>query len=126
MVKGKKILVVDDEDLCTFYLQSAFAEMGYVVKSANSGTKAIELGAEFQPDILVTDWVLRDVYDGVDVARALKEKLPKLKIIFITGLGSSDLAAQAHDVPHLAILQKPLDLDEIAGSIESILKGDAA
>lgn len=122
----KKILVVDDEDLCTYYLESAFTEMGYEVKTAGTGGKAIEVGTDFAPDILVTDWVLRDVYDGVDVARELSKRIPGLKIVFITGLGPTELSAHASDLPYLAILQKPLDLDEIAKSVEAVLQGDGS
>lgn len=118
----EKILVVDDEVVSTYFLKLYLTDEGFEVMDAARGDEAIEIGLSFKPQVLVTDWMLKDGKDGIDVAKTLYAQDPNLKIIFITGMASDVIEGKASQVPYLGILEKPLDLSEIAESIQKILR----
>lgn len=114
-----RILVVDDEAVCTYFLCSSLGEEGYDVRSAASGEEALEVAADFKPELLITDWMLKDGMDGVDVARELHLRDSELKIVFITGMTTEAISEKTGDLPFLAVLEKPIELGDILKLIES-------
>lgn len=111
----EKVLVVDDEHICSFFLGRALEQEGYQVKTATRGDQAVQMGEEFLPDILISDWMLKDVYSGLDVARFFHERNPEVRIIFITGMASDALRESAEDLPIHEVLEKPVDIDDLLG-----------
>jgi DNA-binding response OmpR family regulator len=79
-----RILVVDDERSYRRYLAQHLAREGHELRSASSSDEAIEIGAEFLPDVLILDWML-DGTCNLEVAEALRAIDPDLRIILITG-----------------------------------------
>ena len=102
-----KVLVVDDELLSSSFLCLSLDDEGYSTRSASNAEEAINISSEFKPDILITDWMLKDGKDGIEIAHALVKDNPAIKIIFITGMASH------------VIIEKPVDLNQII----KILKG---
>lgn len=115
---SKKVLVVDDEVACTMFLGLYLKDAGYDVKTCTDGEEAITLGKEFQPDTLISDWMLKNKNDGLDVARALIEVRPDIQIIFITGMAADALEQKLDGLPVYRIVEKPLNLDQIVKLIE--------
>jgi DNA-binding response OmpR family regulator len=109
----KKVLVIDDESVCALFLGSALTQEGYDVKIATRADEALAIADSFHPDALITDWMLKDAKDGIDVARLLTEANSNLKVIFITGMSQEMLKQQAAGLGYSAIVIKPIDVDEI-------------
>jgi len=114
-----KILVVDDEQVCTFFLSCALSDEGHEVRTTLRGDEAIVIGMDFKPDILISDWMLKDQCDGLEVGRRLRDNLPELQVIFITGLAEETLREKANGFPFLRILEKPVDLEEMLTIVSS-------
>jgi two-component system cell cycle sensor histidine kinase/response regulator CckA len=108
-----KVLIVDDEETCVYFLSSCLEEEGYEVKSSLTGSEAVILGKSFKPSILITDWMLKDGKDGVEVAEELTALDPSLKVVFITGMSSEVIKERLKGMPYLAIIEKPVDLEGI-------------
>ena len=83
----KKILVVDDEEIIRSLLSDILVDVGYVVKTASSGSEALKLTDEFMPDLIILDIILPDM-GGSNVATRLKEKQSTVNIpvVFLSGL----------------------------------------
>lgn len=109
----KKVLVIDDESVCAIFLGSSLTQEGFDVKIATRADEAIGIASSFKPDVLITDWMLKDAKDGIDVARLLRRDNSDLQVIFITGMAQEMLKQQAADLPYQAIVIKPIDVDEI-------------
>lgn len=109
----KKVLVVDDEPMCARFLSAALTAEGFEVKSSTRADEAIAVGTAFRPDFLITDWMLKDSKDGIEVARSLAQVLPTVQVIFITGMAEELLKKQTEGLPCRAIVVKPLDLDHV-------------
>ena len=69
-----KILVVDDEDAVRELVKDAMVEQGYQVWAAANGRAALELGGEFEFDLVFCD-VVMDGLTGFEVLKAVRQWL---------------------------------------------------
>ncbi|MCE9677695.1 response regulator [Shewanella sp. AS1] len=80
-----KILVVDDDPVCTGVLLSLLGE-DYEVISANSGSMALELLNTYTPELILLDITMPEV-NGYQVLKQLKsEQQSKIPIVVISNL----------------------------------------
>ncbi len=91
----QRILLVDDNvDACEM-LRTALEEAGHVVKTAGNGRDALNLAAEFRPQIGVLDIGLPGM-DGYELAARLRAMNSAIRLIALTGYGQiGDLEAAA-------------------------------
>ena len=83
----KKILLVDDEERLLNSMGQRLALMGFEVMKASSGTKAIEIAKKKQIDLAIVDLKMPDM-DGFITITRLKEIIPDLETVLLTGYGS--------------------------------------
>jgi len=94
-VASRRILVVDDNDDARDMLRAALAEAGHVVTAAATGSEAMEIAAEFRPDVGVLDIGLPGM-NGYELARHLRRADEGIRLIAVTGYGrAGDLEAAA-------------------------------
>ena len=80
-----KILVVDDDPDIVELLEFNLKKEGHQTASAADGRQALEVAADFNPDIILLD-VMMPHLDGIATCRLLREQ-PKFKdtyILFLT------------------------------------------
>jgi CheY-like chemotaxis protein len=108
-VSGHKILIVDDEQNITDTLTIIFNQCGYETRSAYSAEQAIDIIAEWQPDLALLDVMLPHM-NGIDFAIVLQANYPACRILLFSGQpDSSELAEQATRKGHVFnILSKPI------------------
>jgi two-component system OmpR family response regulator len=86
-VNGKaapaRILVVDDEPSIVDAVATALRYEGFDIREAGTGRGAMSALVEFEPDLIVLDWMLPDV-EGIEVGRRLRERGFKTAILFLT------------------------------------------
>lgn len=80
----KKILVVEDEFGIQETLRDIFIMEGYEVRVAVDGVKGYETYLKFEPDLVFTDVVMPKM-SGVELVKKIREKNPKIKVIYISG-----------------------------------------
>jgi CheY-like chemotaxis protein len=116
---GHKVLIVDDERSITDTLTLIFSQSGYQTRCAYSAEQAVEVIAQWQPDLAVLDVMLPRM-TGIDFAIALQANYPACRILLLSGQpDTSDLAEQAIRKGHIFnILPKPIHpsllLDKVA------------
>ena len=114
-----KILVVDngkDDDRDALAL--GLVQDRFLVETATSDREAVDLGAWWQPDVLVTDCILGSVR-GLKVAETLRLLKPEMSLILTTRFSSMDLAREARKLEATALLEKPFDLELLAHAVEA-------
>ncbi len=114
------ILLVEDEDPVRLFSARALRSKGYVVTEARTGAAALEILAESEFDLLVTDMMMPEV-DGATLIRAAREATPDLPIICISGYTQESVAAEIDDLPNLLFLPKPFSLKQLVGKVRSAL-----
>jgi DNA-binding NarL/FixJ family response regulator len=84
--KRHRILVAEDDEAFLRALEAVFDEHGSfeIVGRARNGAEAVELAEELQPDLVVMD-VEMPVLDGVEATRRLRERMPGLPVLAISG-----------------------------------------
>lgn len=117
-----KILVVDDDHDSRFFLRAFLGEDGHEVETAENFAEADELLSQFQPDVLVVDWLLSGGRTGLEVANEAFRRNSQVGIIFISGLPPEVIHRSAAGVPCLAVLNKPLDFESIARIISDVVR----
>jgi diguanylate cyclase (GGDEF)-like protein len=67
-----RALVVDDDAATRMILQALLRRGGYQVSCAENGASGMERAFEFQPQIMVVDWVMPEM-DGLALTRTLRQ-----------------------------------------------------
>ena len=116
-----RILVVDDDRNCAAFLRLFLTDEGHEVRSAVSGKDAMQAAGVMTPDLLITDWLLKDGTDGLGLARSLRKERPELSIIFITGMPERELQSEVNKLGQAHIFEKPLDLDRLLPMVTSLV-----
>ncbi len=112
-----KILVVDDDLHIQKLYKEELEEEGYQVVIAGTGSKAMELFQQEDPDLVTLDILMPDV-DGIKLLRQMKEKKPRLPIIMSTAYDyRDDFAVWASE----AYIVKSSDLNELKSTIKKLL-----
>lgn len=102
-----KILVLDDEPVFLTSLALILEQEGFDVRTAGDGTEARAATADWLPDVVVADWMLRDGEDGIDVTESLRRGKPDLKLILITGYATKEVRRRLEKSAEGRLLEKP-------------------
>jgi two-component system, OmpR family, response regulator len=120
----KKILVVDDEASLTRMLRRNLEATGkYEVREENSGAHAYTSAQQFQPDLILLDVIMLDMYGG-EVAAQIREdeSLKHIPIVFLTAiLKKEEAESTGSDIGGRTFLAKPVKLDDLITCIENHL-----
>src|SRR5258708_2725364 len=82
--ESRKVLVVDDEETIAETLAVIFRNHGYQVRAAYSAEDAIDVIAEWQPNLALLDVNLPKM-NGIDLAVALKTSDPLCRVLLFSG-----------------------------------------
>ncbi|HEY9046579.1 MAG TPA: sigma-54 dependent transcriptional regulator [Ohtaekwangia sp.] len=118
---AEKILIIDDDkDMC-LVLKRFLTKHGFEAIEANSGKKALEILEGINPDLILCDFKLEDM-DGTTILKNIKEKLPAVPVIIITGYSNIKTAVEVMRLGAIDYVTKPLLPDEILVTIKRALK----
>jgi two-component system, cell cycle sensor histidine kinase and response regulator CckA len=116
----RTVLVVDDDDPVREVAVRALSRAGYRVIAAASGDAAMSLLAK-QDDpgalLLLTD-VLMPRMNGLRLAELVAEHFPMVRIAFMSGFTTDELARTGLESPVRSLLNKPFTLPELIGFVE--------
>src|SRR5437660_1640411 len=116
-----RILVVDDEPSIVDAVATALRYEGFEVREEGTGRGAISAGADFEPELVVLDWMLPDL-DGLEVGRRLRERGFKTAILFLTAKDAVENKVEALRVGGDDYVTKPFSLAEIVARVQAILR----
>ncbi|MCB9505515.1 MAG: response regulator [Gemmatimonadales bacterium] len=112
------ILIIDDEPLVRSSVRRLLERLGHVVEDADLGITGLDRLAR-NPDIgLVMVDLSMPQMSGQEVIRRIRTTQPDLPIIIMSGYVPEGLKPG----PHTRILFKPFLLDELRGTIASLLR----
>ncbi len=124
LAKGHNILIADDEPNIRRVLEAMFTRDGYTVLTAENGKRAVDLAANNQIDVLVSDLIMPDM-TGVEVLQRVKELHPQCAAIIVTAYGTIKSAVEATRYGAFDYLQKPFDNDEVRMVVKKALEHSA-
>ncbi|MDF9798649.1 two-component system alkaline phosphatase synthesis response regulator PhoP [Catalinimonas alkaloidigena] len=124
--KQHKVLVVDDEPDILDLLEYNLAKEGYKVKTATNGKKAVEIAANFLPDLILLD-IMMPNQDGVETCRQLREnpELYNTYIVFLTARSEEYSEVAAFDTGADDYITKPIKPRALMSRISAMFRREA-
>ncbi len=116
-----RVLVVDDNrdaaDSCTTLLELS----GHRVKTAYNGTRALQVGESFRPEVVLLDIGLPDI-NGYEVARRIRASAwgANLPLVAVTGWGKDEDRERALAAGFNHHLTKPVAPDAVESIVRAV------
>ena len=115
-----RLLLVDDEVGYLEVLGKRLRRRKFEVTTAVSGAEAIRAVRDHDFDAAVVDLKMEDM-DGIELLKILRQMLPELKVIMLTGHGSERAARDGLAFGAFDYLMKPVDLEVLVARINTAL-----
>ncbi|MCD6307224.1 MAG: response regulator [Deltaproteobacteria bacterium] len=121
-MKSLKVLVIENEDVICNACRLVLAEKGHEVDISNTGKSGLIAVSRNGYDLVLLDIKLPDM-DGMDILKILKENVPTLRVIVMTGYATLSNAVQAMKLGATEYLPKPFTDDELVAAVEKACEG---
>jgi len=121
-MKLARVLIADDHTLLAEALRTLLQNHCEVVGIVGDGRALLEAAHRLKPDVAVVDLAM-PLLNGLDATHQLKEKMPGLKVIFLTMNQDPELARRAMQAGALGYLLKRSAASELIHAIREALKG---
>ncbi|GLK91855.1 response regulator [Pseudomonas turukhanskensis] len=133
-LRGRKVLVVDDNDSARRVLHDMLVGMSFRVETAISGAAAlrqVQLADQGRPfDLVLLDWQMPEM-DGIETARQLQDLALQAqpRLLMVTAHGREEVLHEARQAGVDDVLLKPLNASVLLDAVVSTLashNGEAA
>ena len=123
MVKGKRVLVAEDEPDIRGLIAYSLEYAGYEVIEASDGEEAVKLAEEQQPDLILLDVRMPRMngYEACVLLRA-RETTRDIPVVFLSARGQETEIMRGLDVGADEYILKPFAPDELNLRVGSILE----
>ena len=120
--EGHRVLLVDDNVDAARLLSEWLGAMGHTVRVVDNGLDALSVARTFAPAVALLDIGLPGM-DGYEVGARLRELLPAIAIIAVTGYGQETDRERSRSAGFDVHLVKPIDVEALDGTIRAIVAG---
>ena len=118
------VLVVDDRPDVAATAGTILEDFGYKVVVVDNPRAAVEiLDGEARIDLLFTDLIMPGGMNGVMLARAARERQPKIKVLLTTGYAEASLERTDAGGTEFEIINKPYKRMELARRVRRVIDG---
>jgi len=111
------VLVVDDEPSIGKLLKKELSSPGRAMQTAETAHQAREMLRRSLYEVVILDLRLPDA-DGLDLLVEIRQHLPDIEVIIITGHGNIDSAVEAMKLGAYDYITKPFNLEELELIVE--------
>jgi two-component system cell cycle sensor histidine kinase/response regulator CckA len=123
---NETILLVEDDASLRKSVRTTLSRLGYKVVEAITGVEALEVWKQHHEEVslLLTDLVMPDGMNGIELAEILLQNNPKLKVIYTSGY-SADVAGKDFPLNEgVNFLSKPYEAHKLAKTVRDCLDKD--
>ena len=115
-------LIIDDEPNIRRMVGALLAAEGFDVGDAPDGASGVTKAAQVDPDVILLDLMMPGGMDGMATLRALREKLPDVPVIMMSGRAGLADAVRATQLGAHNFLEKPLTPEGVLLSVGTALE----
>jgi len=121
--KQGMLLLVDDDAMVIEAHQEVFEALGYQVVVASDGVQGLQCFEQHQEHIIavVTDVVMPKM-GGVQMMQRIRQISPNLPVVYITGYEKGSVHLSEGENIRSCILSKPINIDHLFETIQTLLK----
>jgi len=121
-MKVPSAILADDHKLLVEAFQKLLEPHFEIVATVADGRALLDVAENLKPDVILLD-IGMPLLNGLEAARQLKNKLPAVKLIFLTMHEDPDLAIQAMRAGASGYLLKTSAFSELLHAIQEALRG---
>jgi len=121
--KGRRVLVIEDEEAVLSTIVTILETLDISVQSARTGEEAVKLaqGRKARPDLIISDVILPGM-DGKQAVEIILKAHPGIPVLYMSGFSGSLLAERGILPPGLVYLQKPFTVETLIARIAGLLR----
>lgn len=121
-LRGKRVLLVEDQEPLRRGLTRALERAGLKVVAVENGAAALAFLAEQSVDVVVTDLLMPGM-DGVELSRRALDEHPSLRVLLISGYSDGrEVSKIDREERRLDFLAKPFQMPRFLERIEQLLR----
>jgi DNA-binding NarL/FixJ family response regulator len=121
-MKSPRVILADDHTLIAEALHQLIAPQFDVVATVADGRALLESAASLKPDVVVVD-IAMPLLNGLEAGRQIKQKMPSVKLIFLTMNEDPELAVEAMKSGASGYVLKTCAASELLQAIQAALRG---
>jgi len=116
------ILLAEDDEIVRKLAMTVLEQSGYTVLTAKNGIDALQVLKMYDGPVhmLLTDVVMPEM-NGKELFNLAVEKLPKLKVLYMSGYTSNVIAHSGVLDEGIAFIQKPFAVQDLAAKVREVL-----
>ncbi|MDE6364739.1 MAG: response regulator [Lachnospiraceae bacterium] len=128
ILKGKRILLVEDNEINCEIAQELLTDEGYIVETANDGSVAVEMVRNSEPQyysliLMDIQMPIMDGHKATKVIRSLENKeLAQIPIIALSANAFAEDYKRSIEAGMDAHIPKPIKIEELQETIRNVLE----
>ena len=121
------VVLVEDNDVFRESLELLLGTVPdlKVVAAVPDGRRALEVCAQFEPDVVLMDYRLPEL-DGVETTAAIRKACPMAAVVVLTATAETEEIDALYNAGAVACLTKDRELDDIVGAVRDAAERGAA
>jgi len=122
MLKGKRILIVEDERVVADATKGFLVELGYdVIGTPCKGDDAVNMALRSRPDLIIMDIRLKGEMDGITAVEKIHEVL-YLPVVYLTAYSEPSTIERANRTRHSGFIKKPVMNDDLEITVAAVIR----
>lgn len=126
MLRNKKVLIVDDEEMLRQLLVEQLIDAGYDVYEATNGLEAIEMLKQLEVEQVHIDAVVLDMnmpkMGGAKAFAEIRTLFPLMPVLIATGFAQDEVVQKLLESGANGLLFKPYNVEELFKKLREMLK----
>jgi DNA-binding response OmpR family regulator len=115
-----RILVIDDQSEVRAMIAIVLRINHFEIVGAASGAAGLKEFENSKFDLAIVDIFLQGT-NGLDVIRMMRERIPDLPVVAISGMTTLDIVAASPELSNVICLQKPFRPNQLVRAIAAAL-----
>jgi len=118
---ARRILICDDAQFMRTMLAEILEQAGFEVSGqAATGSEAVHLFRELQPDLVTMDIIMPDM-GGMDAVRAIMREDPAASVVMCSAMGQQNLVIEAIQAGARDFVVKPFQPSRVLEAVQRVL-----
>ncbi|MBH8565690.1 response regulator [Nostoc sp. CENA67] len=116
-----KILVIEEESIIACDIKNCLENSGYIVPAVTgNGEQAIAKVAEFHPDLVLIDIMLKGEMNGIEAAQEIIDCF-QIPVVYMTAYSDQNILQKAKNTQPFGYIIKPFKENQLISTIEIAL-----
>jgi DNA-binding NarL/FixJ family response regulator len=122
MIKGKRILIVEDEKVVAEATAEFLKGAGYdIIGIPQDGEKAVGIALSTRPDLIIMDIRLKGEMDGIEAVEEIHGVM-YVPVVYLTAYSEPATIERANRTRHSGFIKKPVMEEDLEITVAAVLR----